>query len=338
MTTKANHRYDMKALLSAIEKADSILLFSHISPDGDTIGSALALKMLLNRMQKRVIMVLDGVVPANLFFLPDIYGFRRPEDVKAQVDVKAAGTLAIAVDVSCSDRMGAGEELFVSAPMTAQIDHHETNPAFAGVNLIDSSAPATAILVGRLYAELGLVIRKEEAICIYTALSTDTGNFVYQNTNAEAFLLMSRLMEAGLPLAQYSRILFRRKEREFIALLTKALPTLTFLGHGEIAGMYLTRQAMLDAGATNDNTDGIVDYAIDASGVRMAYFARESEDGAVKFSLRALSPCRVDEIAACFGGGGHHLAAGCTLRCPLPEALEKVQKAMLEAQEGKAGA
>jgi phosphoesterase RecJ-like protein len=324
----------MKELLSAIQKADSILLFSHVFPDGDTVGSALALKMILERMQKRVIMVLDGVAPPNLFFLPDLYCFRTSRDVAAQVNAKAEGTLAIAVDVAASNRLGAAEALFHSVAVTAQIDHHGTNPGFAQINLVDEQAPASAILVSRVQRELGLDIEPGEAVCLYTGLSTDTGNFVFENTNAEAFLLMSRLMEAGLPLAKYSRLLFKRKERAFIRLLGKALPTLTFLCHGEIAGMQVSLQDMRAAQATGEHTEGLVDYAIDASGVKIAYFARETEEGEVKVSLRALSPYRVDRVAALFGGGGHPLAAGCTLSTPLDEAVEKLREALVKAREG----
>lgn len=333
-----NERYQMKELLAVIGQADSVLLFCHISPDGDTIGSAMALKMLLEQLKKRVIVVLDGIVPANLFFLPDIYSIRRPEDVMGQVDVAAGRTLAIAVDTSCRDRLGAAEALFSSMASTAQIDHHETNPAYAQINLIDGAAPATAILVSRLQQELGAKILPEVAICLYTALSTDTGNFVYENTNAEAFLLMSRLMEAGLPLAKYSRVLFKRKEKAFVGLLGKALPTLTFLANGEIAGMRMGYADMISVGATGENTDGVVDYAIDTSGVKMAYFARETEEGAIKFSLRALSPYRVDGVAAAFGGGGHQLAAGCTLHMPMAEAVGQMQAALEKAREGSPSA
>ncbi len=332
---KDHNRYQMKELLSAIKKADSVLLFCHISADGDTIGSALALKMMLEQMEKKIILVMDGLVPPSLFFLPDLYAFRNPQDVAAQVDGQTDGMLAIAVDISCSNRLGEAEALFHSVKVTAQIDHHGTNPGYAQINLIDGDAPATAILVSRVQEELGLPIHPEEAVCLYTALSTDTGNFVFENTNAEAFELMARLMEAGLPIAKYSRVLFKRKERAFVGLLGKALPTLAFLYHGEIAGMQITYEDMLAVNATGEHTDGVVDYAIDTSGVKIAYFARETEDGSIKFSLRALSPYRVDQVAALFGGGGHHLAAGCTVRLPLGEAVARIQETLLKAREGK---
>lgn len=337
MTTEARKNpelYQMKELLSAIQQADSILLFSHVFPDGDTVGSALALKMMLEQMHKKVILVLDGVVPPNLFFLPDIYCFRNPLDVAAQVDMKAPGVLALAVDAAASNRLGEAEALFQSAALTAQIDHHGTNPGYAHINLVDDQAPASAVLVSRVQRELGLPIQREGAVCLYTGLSTDTGNFVYESTNAEAFELMARLMEAGLPLSKYSRLLFRRKERAFLRLLGKALPTLEFCCHGEIAGMRVSREDMREAQASGEHTEGLVDYAIDASGVKIAYIARETPEGEVKVSLRALPPYRVDRVAALFGGGGHPLASGCTLEPPLAEAVEKVRAALVQAREG----
>ena len=196
--TNMSNRYQMSELLSAIQSADSVLLFPHISPDGDTIGSTLAVKMLLTRLKKHVTIVLDDVPPASLSFLPDIYCIRAYEEAQTAIH-PTEHTLALSVDVSSEDRMGRALALYRSAGITAQIDHHFTNPGFAQINVIDGEASASAVLVYRLFTELGLPLRREEAICLYTALSTDTGNFVYQNTNAEAFQIMEQLMKAELP-------------------------------------------------------------------------------------------------------------------------------------------
>ncbi|MCL1855262.1 MAG: DHH family phosphoesterase [Clostridia bacterium] len=329
-----SERYQKDELLSMICKAESVLLFSHVCPDGDTLGSMMALRRMLEKMGKRVVPILDGTVPAALSFLPGIDCLRSPRELAGQMDNKTPGTIAIAVDVSCESRLGEAEALFRGAPLTGQLDHHATNPGYARVNLIDSAVPATAILVARIQEALDIPVDQEEAICLYTALATDTGNFVYQNTTAEAFRLMSRLMEAGLPLATYGRMLFKRKERAFVSLLGKTLPTLVFLHSGEIAGLQVTCQEMQSAGATNEHTDGVVDYAIDTAGVKIAYFAREVEGGDTKISLRALPPYRVDRAAAFLGGGGHQLAAGCTVSLPLQEAVQLVQKLLAEAMEG----
>jgi len=330
---KTGDRYQLWELLTAIRKADSILLFAHVSPDGDTIGSMLALYRLLVRLHKPVRMVLDGEIPVNLCFLPHVHEIRKPGDIAAGTDRNARCSVAIAVDVGSAGRMGAGERLFHCADITAQIDHHETNTGYAHINVIDGMAPATAVLVSRIYAELGMGLQTEDAICLYTALSTDTGNFVYKNTNAEAFVLMGRLMDSGLPLEEYSRFLFRQKEKGFVAVLGKALTTLSFLLDGKIAGMHMSFAQIVEAGGRDGDTDGIIDYAIDIVGVKMAYFIREIKGGTVRVNLRSIAPYRVDEIAAAFGGGGHQAAAGCTLNSTLADALERVQAALRNAYE-----
>ena len=333
MTT--SERYQMGGLLSAIQNAGSILLFPHISPDGDTIGSTLALKMLLMRLKKNVTILLDDTPPENLSFLPDIYCIRHFSEASGVI-VPDENTLAIAVDAGGDDRLGKALPYFQQIRTTAQIDHHPTNPGYAQINLIDADAPATAVLISRLFEAFGLPLQREEAICLYTGLSTDTGNFVYKNTNAEAFGLMAKLMEAGLPIATYARILFRCKDKAHIALLGKALPTMRYFCGGEIAGMHIAYRQILEVGATSEHADGVVDYAIDANGVKMAYIARETEDGLVKFSLRALTPYRVDQVAEQMGGGGHQLAAGCTVPGPLEEAVSKLESALQEAYFGGA--
>ncbi|MDD3920326.1 MAG: bifunctional oligoribonuclease/PAP phosphatase NrnA [Eubacteriales bacterium] len=331
--TNVNDRYQLSNLLSAIGEADSILLFPHISPDGDTLGSTLAMKMLLMRLHKPVTIILDDVPPENLSFLPDLYCVRKWDETLNAMPLTEK-TLAISLDVSSADRMGKALALFQRAPVTAQLDHHGTNPAFAKINVIDGDAAATAMLVYRVYVALGQPLRREEAICLYTALSTDTGNFVYQNTNAEVFHMMGSLMEAELPIAQYARLLFRCKDRKHLALLGRALPTMRYLCGGEISGMHLTQKDFAETDATAEHADGVVDYAIDVIGVKMAYFARETPNGAVKFSLRALAPYRVDLIAEKYGGGGHQLAAGCTVPGPMEEALPKMEAELEAAYRG----
>ena len=325
MTTILNDRYQQDEVLSAVLSAGSVLLFGHVSPDGDTLGSVLALKMRMERMGKKVQAMVDGFVPSYLTFLPG------HESVLAADAAPDAFDLAIAVDVASADRMGKCEALFAAAEKTAVIDHHGTNPGYAQINMIDEHAPATAILVYRLFCQMDMPMTKEEAICLYTALSTDTGNFIYDSTNAESFAMMSGLMEAGLPLADYSRRLFRQKEEPHVRLLAEVLPGLRVIADGKIAGLRLNQQQLQKANANGGHCEGIVDYAIDLRGVGMAYFAREMADGRIKVSMRALEPYAVDKIAARFGGGGHKLAAGVTLEMPMDEAVQTIENALCEA-------
>ncbi len=323
-TTIRNDRYQQDDMLSAILSAGSVLLFGHVNPDGDTLGSVLAMKLRLERMGKHVQAMVDGIVPSRLAFLPGADGILTAGAVPEAFD------LALAVDVASPDRLGTCENLFAQAEKTAVIDHHGTNPGYAQINMIDAGAPAAAVLVYRLFEQMDMPLTQEEAVCLYTALSTDTGNFIYDSTDAESFSMMSSLMDAGLPLHEYSRRLFRQKEVPFVRLLAEALPSLRLTADGRIAGLRLTLKQMQHAGANGGHTDGLVDYAIDLEGVDLAYFAREIEGGKIKVSLRAMQPFAVDRVAAKFGGGGHKLAAGLTLTLPMDEVVSTIE-AELEA-------
>lgn len=323
--TVRNNPDPRQQVLSAVQAAGSVLLFCHVSPDGDTLGSALALKLRMTAMGKSVRLFVDGEWPSNLAFLPGMSAAEGPDAAVETAD------LALAVDVSCEERLGECAPAFFAAKRTAVVDHHGSNPGFARINWIDGDAPATAVLVYRLLVELGGSLSRDEAVCLYTGLSTDTGNFIYESTSAESFRMMAALMEAGLPLAEYARRLFRVKELPFVRLLGQALPSLRLTCGGKVAGLTLTAAQMREAGAKAGHTDGLVDYAIDLEGVVMAYFARETEDGRVKVSLRALEPWHVDQVAVRFGGGGHRLASGSTVNMPLAEAAQTVEAALAEA-------
>lgn len=322
--TVRNNPDPRQQVLSAVQAAGSVLLFCHVSPDGDTLGSALALKLRMTAMGKSVRLFVDGEWPSNLAFLPGMSAAEGPDAAVETAD------LALAVDVSCEERLGACAPAFFAAKRTAVVDHHGSNPGFARINWIDGDAPATAVLVYRLLVELGGSLSRDEAVCLYTGLSTDTGNFIYESTSAESFRMMAALMEAGLPLAEYARRLFRVKELPFVRLLGQTLPSLRLFCGGRVAGLTLTAEQMRRAGAKPGHTDGLVDYAIDLEGVVMAYFARETEDGRVKVSLRALEPWHVDQVAVRFGGGGHRLASGLTVNMPLAEAAQTVEAALAE--------
>ena len=143
--------------------------------------------------------------------------------------------------------------------------------------------------------------------------------------------MMSQLLAAGLKLSHYSRILFRQKSLPFERALAQALLSLELGCDGQLAGVTVTLAQLKEAGATAEHTDGIIDYAIDLEGVQLGYFLRENEQGGVKASLRALEPYRVDEVASRFGGGGHRLAAGCTLNMPMAEARQTIVQALSQA-------
>lgn len=296
-------------LTSAMQAARKIAIVTHVNPDGDAIGSALALKLGLEAMGKTAAVFDQDKVPDMLSILPGWQEVRRPETLKADERFD----LLLVVDVAAMDRMGACTALLERCACTAQIDHHGTNPLYCGTNVVDGAAPAAGVIVYEVLKQLNVPITREISMCLYAAVSTDTGNFAYSSTSAEAFRMMSELMEAGLPLNEMNRRLFLEHDRAQVLLLQRALSTLTFHHDGQVTSMVLTARDFAECGALSEHADTIVNYGISVRGVRMTALARETERG-VKVSLRALAPCEVSGIAKSFGGGGHAQAAGCTMQ------------------------
>ena len=311
-------RRNPEAIAEAIRSARTIAVISHVNPDGDTIGCATAMRLGLIALGKEVSLFCDGKIPDSLLFLPGADEFRVPDGSEGPFD------LLLSVDVSDIQRLGNGEKLIPKSRQTAQIDHHPTNPLFMQVNSVDGKAPAACLLIREQLQVLGVPLTEEIAMCLYTGISTDTGNFAFASTDAECFRAMSELMETGLPLARLNRILFRVKSREQIKLLGRALESLRFRGNGRIAVMTLTRKDFADCSALSEHADTIVNYGMDTIGTDMAMLAREAADGKIKFSLRAKEPERVDDIAQAFGGGGHPQASGITMEGTLEEAVARV--------------
>ena len=311
-----------ETLLSQIGGAAHILLCAHVSPDGDTIGSNLALYGALTQMGKQVQVICADDVPQILSFLPGAELILKPDQVNDKPH-----DLAIAVDVSDRHRLGDCAPLFFAARHTVQIDHHGTNPGYAHLNVISPQASATGVLIYELIQRMGVGMNTAIATCLYTAIATDTGNFSFDNTTSDAFFVMGHLMAYGLPIAKVNRSLFRERSLEQVKVLSKALSTLTFYHGGQITGMQISQADLSACGAKPEHAEAIVNFGIDIAGVKMAFLAREVEAG-TKFSLRAVEGCNVARLAAAFGGGGHALAAGCTIGSTLLTAVDIMVSAM----------
>jgi len=301
-------------------EAQTIALCGHVNPDGDTVGSVLALKLGLETLGKKVSVFCQDKIPGTLGMLRGVEEFRHESDERFD--------LLICVDVSDKSRMGACQFLIERADHTAQIDHHGTNPCYTQVNSVDEDAPATGLLIMEQLDALGVATDKDIAMCLYAAIATDTGNFAFKSTNAEAFAVMAQLMACDLPLDEMNRVLFRQRQKPHVRLLAKALSSLRFHAGERITTMQLTYQDFLDCDALPEHADAIVNYGVDIPGVEMALLARENADGSIKMALRAVAPTRVDEIAHSFGGGGHAQASGCTVHLPLDQAVRSVLDAM----------
>lgn len=317
--TKAGHDRIANQMLNEIRNAKRILLISHVSPDGDTLGSALAIRLALLKAGKQADVACADKVPDMLLFMKGAEAVHMPDAVDvAQYD------LLFAVDVSDAKRLGAFEKDFLAFPLSVQIDHHQTNPLYAKYNAVDSSACATGVLAYELILKLDVSMDTEIGRCLYTAISTDTGNFSFDSTSAEAFAIMADLMQFPLHINAMNRILFRQRSRAQTMLLARALKSLKFYQDNCVAGMTLSWQDFQKCGALPEHAEAVVNFGIDTIGIQIAFLARETEQGDIKFSMRALAPASVAGIAQALGGGGHALAAGCTVTGPMEQAVDQV--------------
>lgn len=312
-------------MLSVLQSANSILLCTHIAPDGDAIGSTLAMGHALRAMgKKKITFACADPIPSRYHFLPGAAEF-----VDAQALKEDEFEVGFAIDAADLGRLGECAHAFSRAKITMQIDHHGTNPCYAEINAVDENASASGCMIYRVLKALGAVITPGIAQCLYCAISTDTGNFCFQNTNEEAFFCTAELMAAGLPLNETARMLHLIQEEKHIRLLGRALNHLRLFADGKCACLHLLREDFLAVQAGPEHCDKIVNYALNLPGVEMAYLADERREGLTHVSLRAQPPRNVAEIAKKFGGGGHVLAAGCKCPIPIEEVCVKLEKEML---------
>lgn len=314
-------------MLSALQNANSILLCSHVSPDGDTIGSMLCMNLVLKKMGKDVTPGCPDKIPEKFRMLKYAEQIQSPEQLEGR-----NFDLVFAIDAGDLQRIGGLAKFFENAPVTVQIDHHGTNPAYAQYNEIDADAAATACMIYRFIKATGVELDKDMAECLYSGVSTDTGNFSFNSTDEEVFDMMSALVRVkNFDLSKMARILHRVRETKHVQLLGRALNTLHFFCDGQATGMKLDKQYFDMYQATNEHSDMIVNYGLDLYDVLMTYFAYEFVPGKIRVSIRSAEPYDASKIAVQFGGGGHRAAAGCTIENkPIDDACMLIENAIQE--------
>lgn len=309
-----------------IRAHDDILLIAHVSPDGDTLGSCLALYASLLQLGKKAQIVCEDPVPQIYRFLPNSDQVLLP--------VKARQTEAV-VSVDCADvaRTGKSETLFRRATFTLNIDHHGTNDKYADENFVQR-AGATGELIYGVLMNLKVNITRDIAACLYAAITTDTGNFSYSNTTPDTLRIAADLVETGIDLPYLNRSLFRTVPFHKMRLHGLAIMKTELYEHGRIGMAQLTDEDMASCNAIGEDTEGLIDSIRDIDTVEIAAILREAEAGLVRVSLRGKSAADVSKIAVKYGGGGHRLAAGCTMKMPIQEAAEKILEAAMEILHG----
>ena len=307
---------------------DDFVVCGHVSPDGDCLGSQLALAAALRRLGKRVtcVLVKDEPVEANLLRVLD-----GAQDLVFAGAYKGAPGAFVGVDVPTRERIGeAACALLDQAPFSFTIDHHAVDATMCDMVYVDPDAASTTMLIWELAGYLGVERTGAVANCCYTGLVTDTGRFQYQNTDERCMRLAAEMVAAGADPASVSREVFQNRTYASMRLEATAIMRAEFSDDGATALGYLTREDFARFGAQKSDAEPVIDALRRIEGVRVACMLREQED-CIRGSLRAKDDTDVSAIARTFGGGGHVAAAGFTLHCTLDEAVAQVRAALAEA-------
>ena len=299
-------------VLQAIRERHRFVVTSHARPDGDGVGSALACGQILRLMGKEADVVLhDGI--------PRIYQGLPFADRAIQSDSVPPKDAVILLECDSIKRTSLSG---IDSSFQINIDHHVSGRNFAHINWIDSSVMATAELVYRLARLACVPVDRDIATCLYTALMTDTGSFMFEGTDEHTFTVARELVLAGADPAQCARQIYFGHSTAKMRLLGAALSNLH--REGPLAWIWVTREHMERFGARDEDCEGLVNYALSMADVQVAVFFREQADGRYRVSLRSKGAVDVSVVAEHFGGGGHKCASGCSLEGPLAIAVSRL--------------
>ncbi len=294
-------------------------VLSHVRPDGDALGSQLALALSLQQLGKKVRVWNEDGMLEKYSFLPRGDLLTKPPHTAEDVDA------AIALDTAIQNRLGTAFTAVRSAKIWINIDHHLSNPGYGDLVHVDPTAPATGQIIFDLIKSQDFPFDREIAENLYAAISTDTGSFQYPKTSARTFEVAAELVCTGIDVGQLSQQLYENYPRRRVELLRELLRTMRFERDGRVASFSLSLQTAAELQVLPEDNEGLIDHLRAIRGVIVAVFFEELADGKVRVSMRSKSDA-VDVCAICqkFGGGGHTLAAGARVRGTLAEVERNV--------------
>lgn len=302
-------------IISAINSSKKIIILPHKSADGDCLGSAFALKLMLENIGKEVVVLLEEKAP-----LPRICNILYGVENECEID----NDLVICVDCGDIGRLGDRISFFEKCCNTINIDHHPTNTNFATHNYVSPTSPATGEIIFELAKYMNIEIDKKIATNLYIAIASDTGGFSYSNTKPQTHRIAAELLETGIDHAAINQFLFDSNSITRLMLMKEALNSLEVYGNGKIAIISITHEQMKNAGAEEDDAGGLISLARSLDTAKVSLCIKEQNGcNEVRVSMRS-NVIDVSEISKKFGGGGHVRASGCTIKADI-----KTAKAML---------
>jgi phosphoesterase RecJ-like protein len=309
--------------VAVIAEAGAVSLACHVGPDGDALGSMLALHHLCRAHDKPSVASFPEpfVVAPHYMYLPGLDTITKPADFPAEPEVM------ITFDCGSLDRLGELAEPARAAAELIVLDHHVSNTNYGSINLVDADAAATAVVVRKLAHDLGWPLNRDAALCIYTGLVTDTGRFQYSNTTPEVFALAEELSTFDLPIADITRQLFEQHRFAYLQLVAACLGRATLDAELEMVSTWITEDDLRRFGVELEETEGLIDLVRRAAEAEVSCVLKETSDG-VRVSLRSISRVDVAAVAAHFHGGGHKYAAGFTTPGTVESVLEEIKSVL----------
>ena len=315
----------MNSIIQQFNNSNKIIVVTHTHPDGDAIGSLIAMGMSLEALNKKITLYCESLIPAVYRFLPEVHRV-----------VNKIGNLNydMAVILDCGDlsRVGQSVSYLEQIPVIVNIDHHVTNTRFGHLQLIDTSACATAEIVYRLIKQMGLPFSKSAATSIYTGILADTGSFRFSNTNKAAFAICQEMVEIGVDPHNIAQHVYGTYSLSRIKLLNLALDSIELSENGKLSIMTLTQKMFDETNTKPEDVDGLINYAQRIEDVEVAALIQEHHNGnensrttnRFHVSLRSDGTFDVAAIAAMFGGGGHSSAAGFSIEETLSSVKSRI--------------
>lgn len=303
-----------------IKSSKKILLLSHMNPDGDTLGSMCALySMIYKRFKIKADMNVVSNIPYNYKFLPNVNLAERYFDKSLVYD------LVITLDVAAIDRVMDSKILFDKAKCTVNIDHHKTNPKFGDYQIIEPDASSCGEVLFNYFKENNWELTEDAAICLYTAIMTDTGNFRFENTSANTFRAAADLVEAGANPNYIYKKCYETKTKNFVMFQNYCVNKAVFLEDNKIAYTTVYKKDLEKFSAGDDFTDGIAETLRAIDTTEVSFVVKEVDTKLTKVSMRSKN-ADVAKVCMAFGGGGHTFAAGCTIKANIKESIAQLLK------------
>lgn len=305
-------------IFEALEKSKNIYLSSHINPDGDSIGSLMALGLALEQLGKNVNFIKTDTIPATFEFLPAIDKLQKFDKIEADI--------LFILDCGSKDRIGEYKKIIDEAKLVINIDHHLDNDNFGDINLVDPQRASTGEIVYDVIRGLGLDLNKDIASYLYTAISMDSGRFMYDKVDHRTHEIVSNLIQEGIDKDEININLYQKRSMPATKLFIEALSSLKTYREDKIATIKVTQDSIKRTNTKIDETDGLISFVRDIDTVEVACLLKELSEKEIKLSLRSKKTVDVSRICNIFNGGGHKRAAGCTIYEDIDSAEDLIVK------------